>query len=143
MREEKVPLKNIISDNKLRPPDDPVFSYLLEDAVKGRIPVYYAAVPLELVRPFAPDFHPEEHPIGKQAMQAIFDNWQSGKFIPMWVYPRNDNFIMSDDYITYAAALKGQPDYVPCWVLGDPKLPGVKDIQGPIKTEDILKILGC
>jgi len=124
-----------------KPPDDPVYQYLLEEAVTGRVPIYFAAVPLALITPFAPDFHPEKSPEGEHIVQAVMTEWRAGNFRNLWVYPHEDHFIMADDYFTYVAALKGQPDFVPCWVLGYPALPGVKQVQGPIKVEDVRRLL--
>jgi len=32
--------------NTFKPPDDPIYQYLLQEAVNGRVPVFFAAVPL-------------------------------------------------------------------------------------------------
>jgi len=127
---------------ELVPPTDAVFNYLLEEAVTGRLPVYFAAIPLEMVWPFAPDFDMEAHPIGKQMVDATYAAGCQGHIQKMWVYPRDDHFVAPDDYATLAAARRGEPDFVGCWVLGNPHLPGVQDIQGPIRPEDIREMLG-
>lgn len=128
--------------HSLKPPDDPVYGYLLEEAAKGRVPVFFAAVPLNLIRPYAPEFHPENVPGGKQALEALVAHSQGGKLQYIWVYLRQEHFVMSDDYFTFAAALKLQPDFLHCMVLGHPNVPGVKDIQGPIRYEDVRELLG-
>ncbi|MBM4272894.1 MAG: hypothetical protein FJ134_00295 [Deltaproteobacteria bacterium] len=140
-RKEAKELNKQIDFKTFKPPDDPVFGNLLEEAVKGRVPVYFAAVPLTLVRPYDPEFHPENMPEGEKIVEAIMADWRAGRFRHLWVYPQQDYFVMADDYLTYAAALKGQPDFFPCWVLGEPRLPGVKDIQGPIRIEDVRRLL--
>lgn len=127
---------------ELVPPTDPVFTYLLEEAVAGRMPVYFAAIPLTLVWPFAVDFDPERHPVGRQMVDAVFAAGCQGHMQRMWVYPRDQHFVASDDYVTLAAARRGDPDFVPCWVLGEPHLPGVEQIQGPIRLEDVRRLLG-
>lgn len=136
-KSEEIPIDKIKVNNEFKPPDDPVFQYLYEEASRSRVPVYFAVVPLSLIRPFAPDFHPENHPIGKQMVEAITADWREGHFTYMWIYPKENYFIMSDDYLLFASAMQGQPDFMPCWVLGYPWLPGVRDIQGPIKPEDV------
>jgi len=128
---------------ELTPPTDSVFMYLLEEAVSGRLPVYFAAVPLHLVWPFAPDFDIEAHPVGKQMVDAVYAAGCLGRIEKLWVYPRDNHFISPDDYAILAAARRGDPDLVPCWVLGYPHLPGVQDIQGPFRPEDVRKMLGC
>lgn len=141
-KKETVPRDKINVNNEFKPPDDPLFAYLLDETIAGRVPVYFASIPLKIIRPFAPDFHPETHPIGKEMVEAITADWREGHFHFMWVYPKGGHFVMSDDYLTFASAVQGQPDFMPCWVLGDPRLPGVKDIQGPIRHEDVRKLLG-
>jgi hypothetical protein len=130
-----------LDTHSFKPPDDPVYQYLLEEAGKGRIPVYFAAVPLSLIQPYDPEFHPEKTPKGKEVLDSTVAFSQGGKFHYLWIYPRQEHFVMSDDYLTYAAALKLQPDFLQCMVLGHPNMPGVKDAQGPIRTEDIRKLL--
>lgn len=139
---ETVPRDKINVNNEFKPPDDPAFAYLLDETIAGRVPVYFAAVPLGLIRPFAPDFHPENYPIGRELVEAIIADWREGHFQYMWIYPKENHFVMSDDYLIFASAVQGQPDFMPCLVLGDPRLPGVKDIQGPIRHEDVRQLLG-
>ena len=127
---------------ELTPAPDKVFDYLLEQAIKGHLEVYYAAVPLKLVTPFDKEYDPRKHPVGQQAIDAFFQAWQKNDFQISWVYPKSEKFILSDDYIVYYAVLKGQPDYIPCYVLGGSKHPDLKDIQGPISTDDIRRLLG-
>jgi len=134
--------RNLQSIPALVPPTDLIFNYLLEEAVTGRVPVYFAAIPLTMVWPFAPDFQVENHPIGKQMVDALFAEGCKGNLQRMWVYPRDQHFVASDDYATLAAARRGDPDFVPCWVLGNPHLLGVEQIQGPIRLEDVRRLLG-
>lgn len=126
----------------LTPKDDEVFMRLLDDALKGRLPVYFAAIPLALCVPFDLDYRPDLHPIGKQAIQAAFERGPKGALPPLIVYPRGAWFVVSDDYISLFAALRGGPDFVPCWVVGKPDAEYARDIQGPIAVEELPKALG-
>jgi hypothetical protein len=126
----------------LTPKHDERFSALLTGAVSGEVPVYFAAVPLSICVPFDPDYRPDLHPVGEQAICQMADAGSRGQFQKLFVYQRGKWFVVSDDYITLFAALRGQPDYLPCWVLGKPDGDLVRDVQGPITSEDVPKLLG-
>jgi hypothetical protein len=139
---DKVPAKDIHSLPNLTPKHDERFSALLTGAVSGEVPVYFAAVPLAICVPFDPDYRPDLHPVGEQAISQMIEAGIRGQFQKLFVYQRGKWFVVSDDYITLFAALRGQPDYVPCWVLGKPDSGLVRDVQGPIASGDVPKLLG-
>jgi hypothetical protein len=58
------------------------------------------------------------------------------------VYPKEEHFILSDDYISYFTCIEGQPDYVACYVLGKPVHPDVRDVQGPLHPDCVRELLG-
>jgi hypothetical protein len=126
----------------LTPPKDAAFIYLFSKAAEGHLPVYFGAIPLNLVRPFSAEFDPRRHPIGRQAVDAMKKDWLEGKFTNMWVYPDASTYVVSDDYITFYAAQEGQPDFVPCLILGETEDSRIKDLQGPIQVSDVRKALG-
>jgi len=119
-------------DNLFKPPHDEVFDTLFGLAMQGDLLIYFAAVPLQLIKPFSEEFKIALIPKGQQIIDSIIDNAARGKFARIWVYERGDSFIMSDDYATYEACLQGQPDYVPCWTLGKPRNPLAEQVQGPV-----------
>lgn len=114
----------------LAPPKDAVLSYLFSKAAEGHLPVYFAAIPLNLVRPFSTEYDPRRHPIGRQAVDSKKKDWLAGHFSNMWVYPDASTYVMSDDYTTFCAAQEGQPDCVPCFILGVVDDSRIKDLQG-------------
>ena len=118
-------------DNLFKPPHDEVFDTLFGLAMQGDLLIYFAAVPLQLIKPFSEEFKIALIPKGQQIIDSIIDNAARGKFARIWVYERGDSFIVSDDYATYEACLQGQPDYVPCWTLGKPRNPLAEQVQGP------------
>ena len=130
------------ADSEWKPPTDPVFLYLLQEAMFGSLQVFYATVPTPRVKRFNPGFRPERTPSGEAVVDAIFQDWKKGDFKTMWVYPKGDLFIASDDYFTLAAVDRGEPDFVPCWVLGKPDHAIVRNVQGPMEQESIRKMLG-
>jgi len=140
-REKRIKVDDIkISD--LQPIKDEILLYLWEQALAGKTPVFFAAIPLRIIEPFDKEYDPRKHPIGKKSIKAIMEAWRNNKFRYAWVYPRNDKFILSDDYIVYYAALTGQPDFMPCFVLGKPENEAIKDVQGPLSIESIREYFG-
>ena len=125
-----------------QPPGDPVFQYLLQEAAMGWVQVYFAAIPLSRIKRFAPTFRPESTKDSAAVVAAIMERWRAGDFNKIWVYPKGDLFIASDDYFTLAAAEKGQPDLLPCWVLGELKTGIAEQVQGPMDQSAIAKMLG-
>jgi hypothetical protein len=126
----------------LTPPKDAVLLYLFSRAVEGHLPVFHGAVPLSIIRPFSADYDPRQHPIGRQAVDAKQQEWREGKFSNLWVYPDGTSYVISDDYITFYAALEGQPDFLPCFILGVTEDSRIEELQGPIRVPDVRKTLG-
>jgi hypothetical protein len=141
MDEWNIDPKAVLDHSDFTPPRDPELIRYMQQALRGEIPVYYAAIPLKLIKPFSGSYDPRRSPIGRRAIQQVQEEWKNQKFKCMLVYPQQNVFVMSDDYITYFASLEGQPDYVPCWVLGACTSPEACDVQGPIRKEDVRKIL--
>ncbi len=57
-----IAVSDIHSLPDLTPKHDERFSALLQGAVSGDVPVYFAAVPLALCVPFDLDYRPDLHP---------------------------------------------------------------------------------
>ena len=125
-----------------QPPTDAVFQYLLQEAALGWVPVYFAAIPLSRLVRFAPTFKPEKTKDGESVVLSIMKEWREGKTVNMWVYPHGAMFVVSDDYFTLAAAERGNPDLVPCWVLGEVKNKSAELVQGPMEQKSIAQMLG-
>src|SRR5207245_6568166 len=104
----------------LKPKTDPEWMRLAGVALKGELPIYFAAVPLILCVPFDLDYRPDLHPIGKQAIQQVVEAFKAQHFQNLIVYPRGKWFVISDHYIELFAALEGRPDLMPCWIMGRP-----------------------
>jgi hypothetical protein len=137
-----IAVSDIHSLPELTPKHDDQFSALLQRAISGDVPVYFAAVPLALCVPFDLDYRPDLHPVGAKAISQMTEAWRNGQFQKMFVYQRGKWFVVSDDYIVLFAALPGLPDYVPCWVLGKPEGDLVRDVQGPVAPNDVARMLG-
>ena len=126
----------------LNPKIDDFFVDLIVKASEGRVPVYYAAIPLSLVIPFDVEYRPDLHPIGKQYIEKLVEDMESEKYHPLRVYPKGKWFICPDDYMELFAAIQGNPPYVPGYILGDFNNEDVKGVRGPLSVTDVRKILG-
>lgn len=104
-------------------------------AMQGDLSVYFAAIPLNLIRPYAPEFNFLKPPDGETVVRAMMTRVHQGHSYCLWVYEKDNLFIMSDDCLQYHAYLKGCPDFVPFWVLGRPKNIDAKDVQGPVDAK--------
>lgn len=126
----------------LQPSHDPTFVDRLEAAMRGRLEVYFAAIPPSLIEPFDAVYAPRDHPIGEAAVRQTIEEWQAGHFHTVLVYQEGDHFVLSDDYIFWEAAKEGRPDFLPCWVLGKPEHTGIVDVQGPLAQLDVPRAVG-
>ena len=138
----RMPPDQLHSHPELTPVADPHFDDLLDQALKGTLPVYFAAVPLAAIVPFDKNYLPNKHPAFEAGVVQVMRQWQEGQFRQVCVYQAGQEFVLSDDYLTYEAALRGQPDFVPCWVLGRPEHDGVCDVQGPLDIPSVKRVLG-
>ena len=136
-RKKQVDPKEVEGLTGLRPLKDEVFLHLCEEALVGRVLVYFAAVPFALIDPFDHKYEPSKRPVGAAAIEECMEAWIKGQMRYSWVCQRGNQFILSDDYIIYHAALRGQPEFLPCWVLGKPEHPDVRDVRGPIAPDKV------
>lgn len=128
---------------KSEPEPDPTFKILIEDLIMAR--VFYGLVPLSMILPFDSEYNPEITPEGKLAVNEVFNNGVNNKFRAIIVYYDSKGhwiFSRKDDYITYFANLRGQPDLVPCFLLSTgnvfEKMDFIKELQGPFPGRSIL-----
>jgi len=84
--------KDPVDGNQWTPPDDPVFQYLLQEALYGHLPIFFAAVSLPRVRRYAPDFRPERTEEGPAVVRQIINRWRKGDTPYCWVYPEGRAF---------------------------------------------------
>ena len=140
LRKVLIDPRQVKIDPELAPRLDPMWFELADKAMKGTLPVYFAAVPLVLCIPFDLDYRPDLHPIGAAFIDNTIDAWKRNEFEHVIAYPRGTWFVISDDYITLFAALQGRPDYLPCWVLGKPDNDLIRHLRGPIALEQVKTI---
>ncbi len=135
------PTPEIEEHHGLTPKRDQMFLELASRAYAGKVPVYFAAIPLVLCVPFDLDYRPDRHPAGRHAIQRAAESWYSGDLHPLRVYPRGKWFLVSEDYVPLFAALLGMPEYVPCYVFGRPDDAIAKHVDGPMRASAVRKLL--
>ena len=121
---------------------DDKFIELMQSAMEGETPVFYAAVPLCICIPFDIDYRPDKPEIGKQLIEEYYQGFENNDFPPLIVYPNGKWFIVSDDYMKLFAYLRGNPTHVPCYIMGDTDNNLIQNKQGPINPKDLGKIFG-
>ena len=113
----------------LRPNYDNRFTEYYGEAIEGKIPVYYANVPVPLLIPFDPDYRPDKHPIGMKSIEAMQKRWEQQNFNAIYAYQRGFWFVVSDDYISLFAAMMHNYETVVCLVMGELNHPQVTEFQ--------------
>lgn len=116
-------------DPTLRPNYDNRFTEYYGEAIEGRIPVYYATVPVQLLIPFDPDYRPDKHPVGMKSIEAMQERWEQQNFSAIYAYQRGFWFVVSDDYISLFAAMMNNYKTVVCLVMGELNHPQVTEFQ--------------
>jgi hypothetical protein len=136
-----VPVDKIKKTKEFEYLNDEILLYLWEQAIKGSIQVYFAAIPFSLIEPYDKEFDLRKHPVGIKVVNAIIEEWKKNQFKAVWVYPKGDKYILSDDYAIYYAAVAIKPDYLPCYILGKPIDERIKDVKGPIAPKEIKSLI--
>ena len=125
----------------LLPRTDDIFMYLLGRAAAGAVPVYFAIIPRSLVRPFDTTCNVAAHPAGEAAIKQVMSDFLGSEYHYTWVYPHEGAYVLSNDYIIWAAAERGRVEYLPCWVLGFPTVQGAVGVSGPAEPSVVRLIL--
>ena len=125
----------------LVPRRDEVFMNLLGRAVAGDLPVYFAIIPRSLLRPFDATCNVAAHPAGEAALKNVMSDLIASEYHFAWVYPHRGAYVLSNDYVIWAAAERGKVEYLPCWVLGFPAVQGAVGVSGPLKPSVVRLIL--
>ncbi|MFC1711182.1 hypothetical protein ACFLZ1_01205 [Patescibacteria group bacterium] len=96
-------------------PKDKELIKLLKLADKGKLLVRRALIKTEGIKPFS-DFKPQT----AKAYRDYFENCEKENFPPpLYVYPKGDYFIMSDDYNSFFLYLEKGYHKIMCILLGD------------------------
>jgi hypothetical protein len=131
------------AEDVFAPPCDPVFSNLYGRVVAGYLPLYRAKVPTVAIRPFSDAYLPHKTTDGRKAMEAMKRDFEAGKIaLPLWLYPSEGVFVLSDDYIPFFLLKElGVQDYW-CTIMGQFEHPEVSEIQGPAPREYVQTLPG-
>ncbi len=115
-------------------PKDEVLIKLLVKGYKGEVDCYWALIDIKAIQPFS-DFRPN---ISGSFIDSTQQRVDGGDLPSIYVYPKGDKFIMSDDYNLYYLYLKWDFKKIPCFILGEPKGKHVSDKTGPIPLPKIV-----
>lgn len=96
-------------------PKDEKLMQLLKNAYSGKLLVRIALIKVEGIKPFS-NFKPKT----SSQYQGYFEKLEKkGSPPPIYVYPENDHFVMSDDYNAYYLYIKMNYSKIICVLLGD------------------------
>lgn len=112
---ENVNVRDLITDNELRPPEDRRYSELLGKGLRGETEVYLAHVPLCLCVPSDLDFRMDRSEVGKQVLAAVIEQGRNNQFTYLWVYQRGWWFVVADDYPNSSPPPTEDPKLCPAW----------------------------
>ncbi len=116
------------------PPKDDIFLDLYKKAYKGEIPVYWGMISIEGINPYS-NYRPE---VSTEYIDNIHQKIKSGVLPFIYVYPKNEIYIMSDDYNLYYVYLFSGYKKIPCYILGEPGEKYVSDQIGPVKLPELV-----
>jgi hypothetical protein len=130
-------------DDVFAPPFDPVFSHLYERVVGGFLPLYMAKVPTMAIHPFSDSYLPHKTADGRKAMADLKIAFEAGKLeLPLWLYAKNNVFVLSDDYIPYFLLKELGVQSCWCMIMGQFAHSGVTEIQGPAPLDYVQSLPG-
>ena len=112
---------------------------LLKKAYKGELLVRTALIKIDGIKPFT-DFKPEI----SNEFREYFEKCEKQRTpLPLYVYPENEMFVMSDDFNSYYSYLEKGYTKVMCILLGDSNSIFIIDkgeaFQLPLPTVTVLE----
>lgn len=96
-------------------PKDERLMEILKKAYTGELLVRVALIKTEGIKPFS-DFKPKT---SKQFRNYFEDKERQNQPLPIYVYPLNDFFVMSDDYNSYYLYKEKNYSEIMCVLIGD------------------------
>ena len=81
----RLPLEHPNEGCNLIPRRDEIFRSLVERALRGDVPVYFAIIPRASIRPFDETCSISAHPAGRAAVTDVMNDWRANKFHYAWV----------------------------------------------------------
>ena len=135
--------KENISTDVFAPPRDEVFSYLYSRVVVGLLPLYRADVPLNSIKLFSNNFSPHQTTAGRKCLNGMIREYKAGNFYPtIWLYPHQDVFILSDDYLCYFLLKELGADFHTCEIMGAFSAKGLSGVKGPAPIDYVRALPG-
>lgn len=96
-------------------PKDEKMIELLKEAYSGKLLAQVAMIKIEGIKPFS-DFKPQ---ISNEFRSYFEELEKQGNPPPLYVYPKDGYFVMSDDYNGYHLYMEKNYQKIVCVVLGD------------------------
>lgn len=130
-----------IDEISFAPPDDLAFQSLILRSQKDLVPVYGVVIrtnEVRLKRAFE-NHRPETLPGGAEVLQQMFLDWQAGKPVQPWLYVKNNEYTVADDYFWLALVEQGKPPTFSAQVLGEPLSAGLVQKIGPLGSDFVRK----
>lgn len=71
VRRERIDLRDPKADEEFAPKPDPMFNHMVIDALRGRLPVYFAVISFDCFQRSDPTHRPEATVSGKQFVMQV------------------------------------------------------------------------
>ncbi len=111
------------------PPKDEELIRLISDAYQGELLCHHALIKAEGIIPFS-DFQPK---VADEFKEFFASKMAEKDPIPLFVYPKDGKFIMSDDYNCYSLYKELKFETLPCVVIGEATGEYVVEKSDPFK----------
>jgi len=126
----------------MEPHTDSKFIKLFKLAITGKIPTYFAKIPIHLIQLFDQSFLPKTQPGREKAIRHHGYSIDQQEGPAVWVYPKDGMFILSDDYFAYQAYRATNAEFLPCFIMGNAPMTGLETVEGPLSREKVCNALG-
>ena len=111
----KIDTSKIIFDLGKNFPEDKKLTALFTDAYSGKLLVRMTVIKIEGIRPYS-EYVP---PIIEGYINFFEELEKEGTPPPIYVYPKDEHFIMSDDYNAFHMYVRKGYTEIPCILMGD------------------------
>jgi len=125
-------IEEVHEGEQLAPPRDPDLVVLVRSVLDGVVTRYWAMVPRVLVRPFVTDYNPSVSATWAPVYRHVVEQMRRGVYQNLLTYQVDDMFVVGEDYLAYYAYQEVAPEWVPCYILGEPKSDAIRGVRlGP------------
>jgi hypothetical protein len=79
---------------------------------------------------------------GQDVVRQMFSDWQNDQPAQPWLYAKDGNYVVADDYFWLALIEQGKPNTFAAQVLGEPLPEGLLQKAGPLGPQFIHERFG-